>query len=84
MSRGETLAVVADPFGENEAAILSPDDGLVIGRTNLPVVHEGEALFHIARYTGKQAVARMLDAFEPEAAYQEGVTSELAKEPEIV
>lgn len=84
VSRGETLAVVADPFGENEETIVSPDDGLVIGRTNLPVAHEGDALFHVARYTGKQAVARLLDAFEPETNYQEGLTSELAGEPEIV
>lgn len=84
VSKGDTLAVVSDPFGEHEAEIVSPADGLVIGRTNLPVVHEGDALFHVARHTGKQVVARLLDDFEPEAEYQEGETSELADEPEIV
>lgn len=82
--KGETLGIVADPFGEKELEIEAPADGIVIGRTNLPVVHEGDALFHIARHEGKQVVARSLDAFEPEAEYEEGLTSELADEPQIV
>ena len=81
---GETLGIVADPFGANELEIKAPADGVIIGRTNLPVVHEGDALFHIARHEGKQVIARSLDAFEPEAEYEEGLTSELADEPQIV
>lgn len=81
---GETLGIVADPFGENELEVEAPADGIIIGRTNLPVVHEGDALFHIARHEGKQVVARSLDAFEPETEYEEGLTSELADEPQIV
>ena len=41
---GEILGVVADPFGENEVEILSPDDGVVIGRRNMPIVNEGDAV----------------------------------------
>lgn len=81
---GDALGFVADPFGENELSIETPADGIVIGRTNLPVVHEGDALFHIARHEGKQVVARSLDTFEPESEYEEGITSELADEPQIV
>ena len=44
---GEILGVVADPFGENEVEILSPDGGVVIGRRNMPIVNEGDALFHV-------------------------------------
>ena len=45
----EVLGVVADPFGDDEKQALAPFDGVVIGKTNLPLVNEGEALFHIAR-----------------------------------
>lgn len=48
VERGTVLGVVSDPFGEREAEILAEVDGIVIGRTNLPVVNEGDALFHIA------------------------------------
>ncbi|MDA1100320.1 MAG: succinylglutamate desuccinylase/aspartoacylase family protein [Proteobacteria bacterium] len=81
---GDTLGIIGDPFGENEVEIKAPADGIVIGRSNLPVVNEGDALFHIACHEGKQVVARSLDAFEPEAEYEKGLTSELADEPQIV
>ena len=44
---GDTLAVVSDPLGEAESEIRAPMDGIIVGRTNLPLVHEGDALFHI-------------------------------------
>ncbi len=82
--QGELLGVIADPFGENEMAVTSGSDGVVIGRTNLPLVHEGDALFHIAHHEGTQIVARSLEAFEPEAEYEVGLTSELTDDPPIV
>ncbi len=45
---GDVLGVISDPFGEIETEILVETAGLLIGRTNLPVVNEGDGLFHIA------------------------------------
>ncbi len=84
VKEGQVLGVVADPFGENEVEILSSISGVAIGRSNLPLVHEGDALFHIAQHEGRQIIGRSLDNFEPEAAYEHGLTSELADEPPIV
>lgn len=44
----DVLGLVADPFGEVETEVVAAAPGLVIGRTNLPVVNEGDGLFHIA------------------------------------
>jgi predicted deacylase len=55
---GEVLGVIADPFGQNEVEVCAPTDGIVIGRTNLPLVYEGDGLYHVARHEGKQVVAR--------------------------
>ena len=41
---------MADPFGEREIQVFAPYSGIVIGKTNLPLVNEGEALYHIARF----------------------------------
>lgn len=46
---GDVLGVVADPFGEIETEIVAEEPGLLVGRTNLPVVNEGDGLFHSAR-----------------------------------
>ncbi len=45
---GDLLAVISDPFGEIETEVRSTEVGVIVGRTNLPVVNEGDALFHIA------------------------------------
>ena len=81
---GDLLGLISDPYGGNEVELHSPTDGVVIGRSNLPLIHEGDALFHIARHQGTKVVARSLDAFEPEATYEAGLTSELTDEPPIV
>lgn len=82
--KGDVLGVIADPFGQNEVEVPATSDGIVIGKTNLPLVHEGDGLFHVARHEGEQVVARSLDEFDPETEYESGLTSELAVEPPIV
>ncbi len=57
------LGIVSDPFGERETEIISPYSGLVIGRTNLPLVNEGDALFHIARFFGAKMAAEKVEEF---------------------
>jgi predicted deacylase len=61
--RGSNLGIIADPFGENEVDITSPESGIVIGRLNLPLVHSGDALFHIACVPRLTQVTKTLEAF---------------------
>jgi uncharacterized protein len=60
------LGVVADPFGEKEVNVPSSYNGIVIGRTNLPLVNEGDALYHIARFEDIQGVEAKVDDFQEE------------------
>lgn len=46
---GETLGVLSDPFGDMDIAVEAHVDGVIIGRTNLPIVNQGDALMHIAQ-----------------------------------
>lgn len=48
VSEGETLGRLSDPFGDVDIPVNAPMNGIVIGRTNLPVVNQGDALMHIA------------------------------------
>jgi len=56
------LGIVSDPFGENERDVVSEHGGLVVGRTNLPVVNEGDGLFHIADVNEKYDAELTLDS----------------------
>jgi predicted deacylase len=60
------LGVVSDPFGESESNINAAYNGIVIGRTNLPLVNEGDALFHIARFDHVLDAANKVDEFNEE------------------
>ena len=50
---GELLATVSDPFGKVETDLLAPSPGILIGRAILPVVNEGDAVFHLAQLSPK-------------------------------
>ena len=60
------LGVVADPSGETETNITSTYNGIVIGRTNLPLVNEGDALYHIARFEDIHEIEAKVDNFQEE------------------
>jgi predicted deacylase len=70
VSQNKKLGVIADPFGSHEEAIESPVSGMVIGRLNLPLVHQGDAVIHIAKI-------EQLAGIEPIIAdFKEDVTGE--------
>ncbi len=64
VKRDTLLGVIADPFGDTETEVRAPANGIVIGRTNLPLVHQGEAVFHIARFEDSREVEEQLEAFQ--------------------
>jgi predicted deacylase len=53
----EPLGVISDPLGTSNVSVVNEDDGIIIGRTNLPIVNRGDALFHIARAQAKPRAA---------------------------
>ncbi|PVA09856.1 succinylglutamate desuccinylase [Pelagivirga sediminicola] len=59
---GMVLGAISDPFGEMEAEVICDEAGIVIGRTNMPVVYEGEALFHVASTPRGDAAADVATA----------------------
>jgi len=80
VEKGQVIAMVADPLGTTETPMLAPTTGMVIGRTNLPLVYEGDATFHIAQYGRKAAkVEQQVEQFHEE--HQPG---DLAGEAEMV
>ena len=50
IKRNDVLGIINDPFSNREIPIIAPCNGLIIGRSELPLVHEGEAIYHIAQF----------------------------------
>ncbi len=49
--KGEVLAEIGDPLGEVLDVVVASRSGILIGRQNIPLVQEGEAMFHIAYFS---------------------------------
>lgn len=75
----EILGYLSDPFGDRDIEVRTPIGGLIIGRTNLPVVNQGDALIHVAEVEVPGTAHRRLNAIE-EAA----LSDPLFDEDEIV
>ncbi|OZG69794.1 succinylglutamate desuccinylase [Hahella sp. CCB-MM4] len=66
VEEGETLGMLGSPFGTQEVQVKAPYHGIVIGRVNLPLVNEGEALFHIARFDRVGEAERQMEVLVSE------------------
>ncbi|MCA3556283.1 succinylglutamate desuccinylase/aspartoacylase family protein [Aestuariivirga sp.] len=61
VGKGEVVGVVADPWGQSSLPLFAEWDGIIVGRTNLPLVNRGDAVFHIARATPLAAIRQHPD-----------------------
>ena len=79
--KDEAIGIISDPFGHHEQEVLANSPGIIIGRTNLPLVNEGEGLFHIARFESTRAAESTVEAFQ---ADEVPIDPAMEKEPPIV
>ncbi|MEM8817272.1 MAG: succinylglutamate desuccinylase/aspartoacylase family protein [Pseudomonadota bacterium] len=63
VSEGQTLATITDPLGGEEDHIVAPFNGIVIGRSNLPLAHEGDALFNLSSFTDVPKAGNVVETF---------------------
>jgi predicted deacylase len=72
---GDVMASVADPFGEMEEEVLAPFDGIIVGRAVMPIVNEGDAVFHLARVKSfkkaEDAVENLSDQMSDDPMFDE-------------
>lgn len=51
VEKGDDLAKIGDPFGAVFEAVKATRSGIIIGKQNIPLVQEGDAMFHIAYFS---------------------------------
>ncbi len=66
VAKKAVLGWIGDPFGDNEIEVRAPFSGLVIGRTSLPLVNEGDPIYHLASFHKPTSAAAALLAFRTE------------------
>lgn len=68
---GDPLAKIGSPFGEVFTTVRANKAGIIIGKQNIPLVQEGDAMFHIAYFTEQDTeivenIETMQDILMPE------------------
>ncbi len=64
VQEGDLMGMIGDPYGEQDAPVISTADGIVIGISNLPVVNQGDALFNVALISDSDAASEAVDIFQ--------------------
>ena len=83
---GDVLATVTGLFGEDAMEVVSPFDGIVIGHATLPVVNQGDAIFHIASVAHLERAGQAIDSITDaiRASEPDGLAQQLLDEDEVL
>jgi predicted deacylase len=49
IAEGELIGRIRNPYDSYSVKVFAPFDGFIIGHNNMPLVHRGDALFHVGR-----------------------------------
>lgn len=64
VEKGQVLALINSPLGYVEVEVKANKRGIVIGQQTLPLVNEGDAVFHIAHFSeGEEHLNTVVEAF---------------------
>jgi len=61
--KGDALGIINDPLGDESEPIRAPFTGVIIGQLTLPLVHEGDALVHLAKVDDPDEAEVTLDDY---------------------
>ncbi len=77
VKKGEPLCIIRDPFGATPSeTITSPEEAIIVGKNNLPLVHEGEALFQLAVFPKMKHAATHLEKWTETSTHHLNESSE--------
>lgn len=61
IAKDQVIAIIANPTSTEEYKLRSPLSGIIIGECMVPLVHSGQALFHIASFEKLNVVEEQLE-----------------------
>ena len=59
----QIVETISDPLGDEVEDVTAPFDGIVIGRSNLPLAHEGDALFNLSSFADVPKAGDVVEIF---------------------
>lgn len=69
--KGDVVAKISDPLGSYTTDVVAKFDGIIIGRTQSPLIYKGDALFNIAWVSDPTRAQATIEEFEEEEFEEE-------------
>lgn len=63
VKENDVIAYVDDPLDDEVFEIKATFDGVIIGKSEIPLIQEGDAVFHIARYKNLETAENKIEYF---------------------
>ena len=79
VKKDEIIAYIDEPLGDDIYEIRAIFDGVIIGKSEIPLVQEGDAIFHIAKLKNLESAESKLEYFN-DSANEESEFHELNNE----
>lgn len=70
VKKDEVIAYIDDPFEDDSVEIIAPYDGIIIGKSEIPLAQEGDAIFHIAMFRNLEVAENKIEYFSEDAIEQ--------------
>ena len=64
VEKGEKLATISNPFGEEPHSVHAEEQGIIIGLSSIPLVNKGDAMVHVANFGNSKKVRRAIEIFD--------------------
>lgn len=70
VKKDEIIAFIDEPLGDESFSIKALYDGVIIGKSEIPLVQEGDAIFHIAKLKDIESAETKIEYFNENAISQ--------------
>lgn len=70
VEKDEVIAYIDEPLDDDFFEIRSPFSGVIIGKSEIPLIQEGDAIFHIAEFKNLEMADDKLEYFHEDAIEQ--------------
>lgn len=70
VKENEIIAFIDEPLGDKSFEMIAPFDGIIIGKSEIPLVQEGDAVFHIANFKNLEVAEDKIEYFNEEMIEQ--------------
>ena len=70
VQEGDIIAYIDEPIGDNSFEIIAPFGGIIIGKSEIPLIQEGDAVFHISYFKNLEVADKKIEYFSENAIEQ--------------